>query len=68
MKDGANLSQVILMAFPLLFGILIGLDVVLLLIALFTGGWWLFVLGCLATGALAGWRWYQLRKIGSETI
>ena len=68
MKDGANLSQVILMAFPLLLGILIGLDCVLLLIALFTGAWWLFVTGCLATAALAGWRWYQLRKIGSETI
>ena len=65
MKDHTNLSQTILMGFPLLFSILIGLDCVLLLIVLFTIGWWLFVLGCLGTAALAGWWWYQLRKIGS---
>ena len=38
-------------------------DCLLLLIALFTGWWWLFVTGCLATGAFAAWRQWIMYKL-----
>ena len=66
MKDGANLTLVILMAYHVLLASLLLLDFVLLLVALFTGAWWLFYSGCLATAGLVGWRWYQLRKLHKQ--
>ena len=58
MKTQATLTMVILMAYPALLGGMIIADCLLLLVAFFTGWWWPFILGCLATAGLVAWhRW-----------
>ena len=63
MKEGATLTMVILMAYPFLLGCMIALNFVLLLIALFTGfGWWLLIMGAIATAGFVAWRgWFMSR-------
>lgn len=66
MKEGPTFAIVILMAYPFLLGCLALIDCVLLLIAVFTGWWWLFVTGCLATGGLVAWRWWFMSRLEDE--
>ena len=62
MKQGATLAMVILMAYPFLLTCMLMIDFVLLLIALFTGLWWLFVVGLIATAGVVAWRcWFMSR-------
>lgn len=63
MKDGANLSLVILIAYPALLGGMLAVDVLLLIIAFFTGGWWLFVASALGTGGFVAWRQWMMAKL-----
>ena len=63
MKEGATLAMVMLMAYPVLLGGMIAINFVVLLIALFTGfGWWLLVMGVIATAGFVAWRgWFMSR-------
>ena len=66
MKEGATLTMVILMAYPFLLGCMIALNLVLLLIALFTGWWSLFVMGAIATAGFVAWRWWFMSRLEDE--
>ena len=63
MKTHANLAMVILMAYPALLAGLIVVDGLLLLIALFTGWWWLFVTGVIATAGFVAWRQWMMARL-----
>lgn len=62
MKDGANLSMVILMAYPALLASMVVADFLLLLIAIFTGRWWLFITGIIATAGFVAWRYWMMAR------
>ena len=57
------LAMVILMAYPALLGGMIVVDGLLLLIALFTGWWWLFVTGVIATAGFVAWRGWMMARL-----
>lgn len=64
MKEGATLVMVILMAYPVLLTCMIAFNFILLLIALFTGfGWWLLVMGAIATTGFIAWRWWFMSRL-----
>ena len=64
MKEHATLTMVILMAYPALLAGLIIVDFLLLLpIAFFTGWWWLFITGALATAGFVAWRQWMMAKL-----
>ena len=63
MKEGPTLTLVILMAYHALLAGMIIADGLLLLVALFTGWWWLFVTGCLATAGFVAWRQWMMARL-----
>ena len=63
MKTHANLTMVILMAYPALLAGMIIADCLLLLVALFTGWWWLFVTGVIATAGFVAWRCWMMARL-----
>lgn len=63
MKEGPTLTLVILMAYPALLGGMIVADGLLLLIALFTGWWWLFIAGVIATAGFVAWRCWMMARL-----
>ena len=65
MKEHITLAMVILMAYPALLAGLIIVDCLLLLIALFTGWWWLFITGVIATGGFVAWRCWMMARLKS---
>ena len=65
MKTQATLTMVILMAYPALLGGMIIVDFLLLLpIAFFTGWWWLFITGIIATVGFVAWRQWMMSRLG----
>ena len=66
MKEGSTLAMVMLMAFPVLLGGLIVIDFVLLLIALFTDFWLLFVMGAIVTAGFVAWRWWMMARLEDQ--
>ena len=63
MKEHITLTMVILMAYPALLAGMIIADCLLLLIAIFTGWWWLFITGVIATVAFIAWRQWMMAKL-----
>ena len=66
MKEGASLTMVILMAYPFLLACMVVIDFVLLLIAIFSGWWWLFVMGVIATAGFCAWHWWFMSRLEDE--
>ena len=59
-----TLTMVILMAYPALLAGMIIFDFLLLLpIALFTGWWWLFIAGVIATAGFVAWRQWMMARL-----
>ena len=63
MKTNVTFTMVILMAYPVLLAGLIVVDGLLLLIALFTGWWWLFIAGVIATAGFVAWRQWMMARL-----
>ena len=63
MKEGPTLTLVILMAYHALLAGMIIADCLLLLIALFTGWWWLFITGVIATAGFVAWRCWMMARL-----
>ena len=63
MKEGPTLTLVILMAHPALLAGMAIIDFVLLLIAVFTGWWWLFFAGVIATAGFVVWRQWMMARL-----